>query len=383
MFDTHTPALGTDAPTPAASPRHTVTIPGDHVMRACRELYEPAQADLVRWAFYRAFRMTWPECGEFYNLATDLLSRVWRGKPQADDLPRALAAFRAVRDATGKNARPHYAMTSMARRIAHALDVARALSDDGAGGFVFIGADPGFGKTTVCQAFAAENNHGRTCYVPNDRIGGVKHFVQTLARANNVNTCNSYTDMIGRVALCFDANRILIPDDAHKLVEGGDRKLPKLEYLLGLLDTTGCVIVLPAALDRFGAAMSESRYNDKQLWRRCKYHTIVNGWEDDVAPDGELKRSAEQVRQDDVAILWRFRYPRLDPGDKLAETLDSIAVHPHGGFGKVAAVLDDAGRFARKQKLPFTSKLARTVADEQLRDLEKLSKTISTPLWRR
>ena len=349
------------------SPRHTINVPGDHVVRACHEVYNDAQGDLIRWSFFRAFRMTWKEAAEFYELDSAEMSRVWRGKAMNDaEVDRALKAFAVVREASGKNARPQFAPTSMARKIHHALDRAIELSDSGEGGFVFIGADAGSGKSTVQRAWAAENNHGRSCYWQTDRVGGIKHIVQQLAALNNVNTYISYNDMIGRVALCFDDRRILLVDDAHKLLEGNTKNMPKLEYFLGLADTTHCVIVFSAALDRFGAALSETNYNDRQFWRRCRHHEIVD----------------EAATPKDIAALWAFLCPRIALTNELATIYESVNAHPQGGFGKVSAAIGDAKRFADRRGDKFSAAIALAVASEQLDDLEKLGKIIGAPARR-
>jgi DNA transposition AAA+ family ATPase len=347
------------------SPRHTISVPGDHVVRACHEVYTEAQGDLVRWSFFRAFRMTWKEAAEFFDVDSGALSRVWRGKAQSDaELEAVLKAAAAVREASGKNARPQFAPTSMARRIHHALEKALELSDAGEGGFVFIGADAGSGKSTVQRAFAQENNHGRTCYWQTDRIGGTKHIIQQLAALNNVNTYISYNDMIGRVQLCFDERRILLVDDAHKLVEGLQKNMPKLEYFLGLTDTTRCVVVFSAALDRFGAALTETNYNDRQFWRRCRYHEIVD----------------DPATRKDVLALWAFLCPRLNIPDELVTIYEAINAHAQGGFGKVASAIGDARRWADRRGERFDAKLALAVASEQFNDLEKLARVIGSPL---
>jgi len=343
------------------TPRHTINVPGDHVVRNCRDAYTADQADLVIWSFYRAINMTWQEAAGFYEMDTAVLNRVWRGKGTADELAAALQTFAAIKEATGKNAAPRYAQTSAARKIIHALDIGRDLVGRSKRdpGFIFIGADAGAGKSTCLQAWAEDNNHGLSCYMPNDRIGGTKHIVQELARLNNINTWISYNDMLPRVQRCMD-RRILLVDDAHKLLEPATISLPKLEYFMGLHDTTNVVIVLAAALDKFGEMLSLTAYNAKQFWRRCAYHVLLT----------------DPATRKDIEAVWRYMCPKLTLTNELATIFEAVNAHELGGFGKVSAIIKDAMRFADKRNEKLTAPLVLAVASEQLADLEKLGRIV-------
>jgi hypothetical protein len=348
----------------------TINVPGDHANARCRGAYERDQAELALWSYYRALPMTWREAAAFYELETLTLKKLWLGALAGAELASALKAVADVKEASGRNTQPRYAQTTAARKFNHALEVALDTADADLPltkpRIIFIAADAGAGKTTLLRAFADANNHGRTCYWQPDRIGGLKHCVQELAALNNINSYVSYNDMLPRVQSCFD-HRVLLVDDAHTLIEDGNQRLRKLEFLLGLHDTRRVTIVMAAALDRFGAALSEVRYNNKQFFRRCRYKLIVD----------------DPATRKDVEALWMFHFPKLSLPDDVRTILEALNAHPQGGFGAVASTLDDVRRFADKRGERVSAALALAVASEQLADLEKLGKLIGTPVWAR
>jgi DNA transposition AAA+ family ATPase len=348
----------------------TINVPGDHANARCRGAYTREQAELALWSYYRSLPMTWREAAAFFDVESAVLKKLWLGALDGAELTAALKAVAEVKESSGRNATPRYAMTSAARKFGHALEVALDTADADLPltkpRIIFIAADAGAGKTTLLRAFAEANNHGRTCYWQPDRIGGLKHCVQELAALNNINSYVSYNDMLPRVQSCFD-HRILIVDDAHTLIEDGSNRLRKLEFLLGLHDTRRVTIVMAAALDRFGSALSEVRYNHKQFFRRCRYKLILD----------------DPASRKDVEALWTFHFPRLALPDELRTILEALNAHAQGGFGAVAAVLDDVRRFADKRGERVGAPVALAVASEQLADLEKLGKLIGTPVWQR
>lgn len=345
-------------------PKHTIDLPGDHANRNCREAYGKDDAELALWAYYRALAMSWKDAAEFYDVEeTAILYRAWCGKLVGTDLDRALAAFRKVRDASGKNCGPRYANTRMARKVRHALDVARETLDENLplseARMIFVGADAGDGKSTVATSFTADNNHGLTCYWQHPRIGGLKSQVQRLADLNNVNSYISYNDLQPRVAACFP-HRILIVDDAHKLIENGKKDLPKLDYFLGLHDTVPVIVVLLTCLDKFCESLADTTYNDRQFWRRCRHIEVID----------------ERANDDDIETLFKFKCPSLAMNDKLLKTLGDINAHDEGGFGKVGQIFTDAHFLAKRDSARMTTAHIFTAASKQLEQLEKIHKLI-------
>jgi hypothetical protein len=345
------------------TPRRTINIAGDHVMRACRDVYSPQQSEVVLWAFYRAKEMTWQQAGEFFDLDTAVLSHVWLGRPKDGELQLFLKSVSEIRDKLGKNPPARFAPTSYSRKVVNALNAARDISDTGESAFVLVAGRARVGKSFTSRGWCEDNNHGLARHWVYPGVGGVKFIVSQICGMNGINRWISYNDQLERMYDCYKPgkgmpSRILVVDQAHKLCEPPTMAMPKLDMFVGMHDVCRVVVVFLATLNKFTQMLASSPYISEQFFGRCRYQDILD--------DPPLAK--------DIDALASFYLPRLALTDDLRTLLLRVANKERCGFTKVAEIIKDARRFAEKRGERITAAHVQAVADEQLKDFEKLEK---------
>jgi DNA transposition AAA+ family ATPase len=124
------------------------------------------------------------------------------------------------------------------------------------------------GKTITREQWQRENNHGRSVPVIAPAYGGTKRLCVSIAQAVGVNRNLSIPAMLDAIYRAFNRNRILIVDEAHRLLPGDRRTNPvNLELLRDIHDQTGCALAL-LATQRFDNELRKSEYMFEQLLGR-------------------------------------------------------------------------------------------------------------------
>jgi DNA transposition AAA+ family ATPase len=128
----------------------------------------------------------------------------------------------------------------------------------------------------------------------------------------------------------FNRNRILIVDEAHRLLPGDRRTNPvNLEILRDIHDRTGCALAL-LATDRFNVELRRSEYMFEQLLGRI----------------GMPIRLPRKIKTADFEAIVKQYVPR--PGAKLIAACEQIA-NEQGRLGILVETLKIASRMAAKE----------------------------------
>jgi len=124
------------------------------------------------------------------------------------------------------------------------------------------------GKTVAAKAWRDQNNHGRSVYVIAPAYGGTKALLRDIASAVGVNRNLNAMQMHEAILRAFNKNRILIVDEAHRLLPSDRRTNPvNLEILRDIHDRTHCALAL-LATQRFDSELKKSEYMFEQLLGR-------------------------------------------------------------------------------------------------------------------
>jgi DNA transposition AAA+ family ATPase len=191
------------------------------------------------------------------------------------------------------------------------------------------------GKTESAKLWRDANNHGTSVLVTAPPIGGSKVLLQRIAMAVGVNKNKSMADIFDAISRSFNRNRILIVDEAHRLMPGGRSSNPvNLEILRDLHDQTGCALAL-IATQRFSDELYKSSYQFEQVLGR-------------IGMPIRLKRT---IPEKDFRPIIEQYLP--EPSRELLDHCKAIA-NEQGRLGILVEDLKVASRIAGKMKQDLT-----------------------------
>jgi DNA transposition AAA+ family ATPase len=204
------------------------------------------------------------------------------------------------------------------------------------------------GKSVSAKEWAARNNHGRSVFVTAPVVGGVGGLVRQIASRCGVNKNRSVNDIIESLYRAFNGKRILIVDEAHRLMP---TKLTvvnpvNVELLRDLHDQTGCALAL-LATRRFTHQMKKGVYQYEQLVGRVGMPIML----------------PQKIKRDDVLPIVR-QFIKT-PSDALLTRMHEIANSP-GRLGIMVETLKAARRIAASQKARLVEEhIAKAIAFRQ------------------
>jgi hypothetical protein len=186
------------------------------------------------------------------------------------------------------------------------------------------------GKSVGAKEWAARNNHGRAVFVTAPVVGGVGALVRQIAGRCGVNKNKSVNDIVESLYRAFDGRRILIVDEAHRLMPTKMTVVNpvNIELLRDLHDQTGCALALMATA-RFTNHIKKGIYQYEQLVGRIGMPILL---------PKEIKRA------DILPIVKQFVKA---PCATLLDKLQTIANKP-GRLGIMVETLKVAQRIAVK-----------------------------------
>lgn len=194
------------------------------------------------------------------------------------------------------------------------------------------------GKTVTARAWRDLNNHGRSAFVTAPAYGGTKALLRDIARCLGGNKNHNSMQMHEGILRAFNKNRILIVDEAHRLLPNDRRTNPvNLEILRDIHDRTGCALAL-LATQRFDADLRKSEYMFEQLLGRI----------------GMPVRLPRKIKASDFEPILRQYVVR--PGVKLIAACEEIA-NTQGRLGILVETLKVASRMAAKEQKSTTPKM--------------------------
>lgn len=245
-----------------------------------------------------------------------------------------VTAIRSYRDTYRERLtirRANFAPNAISAAIWAGLDYAFA-----AQGITEICGESGAGKTISALQWRDAHNHGRTVYIEAPVVGGLKALMREIAGCVGVNRNLSTVAMQDSLRRAFNANRMLIVDEASRLLPNDTRSNPStVEFLRWLHDQTGCALALITTA-RFGDTIRRSSYLFEQLLGRIDMP---------VRLPRELDDSAW------LPIVAQF-VP--EPSVELSELCSQLANGTEGGrLRRLAKLLAFASRVAATDQEPF------------------------------
>ena len=124
------------------------------------------------------------------------------------------------------------------------------------------------GKTVAAKWWRDQNNHGRTAFITAPAYGAARALLKEIAVCLGVNRNTGLTNMHESILRAFNENRMLIVDEAHRLLPKDKRGEPVLlEILRDIHDRTGCALAL-LTTRRFDEGIAKTEYQYEQVLGR-------------------------------------------------------------------------------------------------------------------
>ena len=278
--------------------------------------------------------LSWTAASEAIGYDKSTLFRILKGIYEAASWAKPISAIRSYRRIAEKRAsivRNAFAENPVSKMIWAGLDYALANNS-----ITTIIGESRQGKTIAAQAWAEANNHGRSVYVVAPPVGGIKMLMRVIAGRIGANKNQSVIQLAESLHRGFNRNRILIIDEAHRLMPNDSRTVnpAHIELLRDLHDQTGCGLAF-IATSRFDTRLRSGSYQFEQLIGRI----------------GMPIRLSPKARKDDILpIVEQF----LPPTPNVIEMLLELANKP-GRMGIVAETLKVASRMAAKKSEPIAA----------------------------
>lgn len=227
----------------------------------------PPQAELVIWFHQHALdgSLTLKDCAEALDYDTSTISRILNGIYDGSwkNVCESISSYQRIHTDRGGVQQNEFVENGITKLIFGGLDYAMANNS-----ITMIIGESRFGKTTAARAWRDRNNHGRSVFVTAPAYGGTKALLRDIAQTIGVGKNLSIPAMHDGILRGFNRNRILIIDEAHRLLPGDRRTNPvNLEIIRDLHDRTGCAVAL-LATQRFDAELKKSEYQFEQLLGR-------------------------------------------------------------------------------------------------------------------
>jgi DNA transposition AAA+ family ATPase len=278
--------------------------------------------------------LNWDAASEAIGYERSVIFRLLRGTYQAESWAKPLSAIRSYRRIAIQRAsivRAEFRENATSRMIWAGLDYALANNS-----ITTIIGESRQGKTVAARAWAEANNHGRSVYVVAPPVGGIKMLMRVIAQRVGANKNQSIVQLADSLHRAFNRNRILIVDEAHRLMPNDARTLnpANLELLRDLHDQTGCALAL-IATSRFSDRLRSGTYQFEQLIGRI----------------GMPIRLPRNSGKGDIMPILEQYIPQPSPA--LLDELISIGNKP-GRLGILSETLKVASRMAAKAKQPMS-----------------------------
>lgn len=274
--------------------------------------------------------LSWDEACDALGTSRTTIYRLLKGIYEADSWSKQIDAIRSYRRIAEQRAtiiRQEFVANDISRLIWAGLDYAMANNS-----ITTITGESRYGKTVSAKAWAEANNHGRSVFVTAPPVGGIKMLMRAISAKIGANKNQSIIQMADAIHRAFNGNRILIVDEAHRIIPNDARSLnpAHLELLRDLHDQTGCALAFIATA-RFTDRLKSGSYQFEQLIGR-------------IGMPIRLPKSISA--KDCLPIVCQF-IP--DPSEALVADLLKLANAP-GRLGIVVETLKVASRVAAKAK---------------------------------
>ena len=300
---------------------------------------DPEIAEDVAWFHQHALEenLDWKKVCAALNYSQTVIFRVLKGTYEGNwsQVVESVRSYRRI--VTERVAIRHadFRETRITRLVTGALSYAMANNS-----ITKIVGESRQGKTVAAKWWRDQNNHGRTAFITAPAYGGAKSLLKEMAMVLGINKNNSAIHMHDAVLRAFNPNRMLIVDEAHRLLPKDRRTDPTLlEILRDIHDRTGCGLAI-LATRRFDEGITKSDYQYEQVLGR-------------IGMPVQLPREFEWS---DISPITD-QYLTSIPAD-LKKEMIKIANSP-GRLGILCETLKFASRIATKSNRAFGSDVIR------------------------
>jgi DNA transposition AAA+ family ATPase len=282
--------------------------------------------------------LSWKDCEDALNYSQTTIWRALKGE-YAGDLAKVVQAIRSYRAIIAERTNIKHALfreNRFTKLVTGALSYALANNS-----ITRITGESRMGKTASAKYWRDQNNHGRTVFVTAPAYGGAKALLKEIAQCLGINRNTAATQMHDSIIRAFNSNRMLIVDEAHRLLPNDHRSNPVLvEILRDIHDRTGCGLAI-LTTERFTKSVEKSTYQYEQILGR-------------IGMPVQLPREFEWA---DIKPIVE-QYVTGSPADLKSELL-KIANAP-GRLGILCETLKWGARIAEKSKTPMCPDTIRT-----------------------
>jgi len=209
--------------------------------------------------------MTLADAGKAIQYDGSTVFRVLKGTYEGsiEKVTEAIESYKRIAEERATIQDNQIVENSITRMIGAGLDYALSNSS-----ITLIIGESRMGKTEAAKLWRDANNHGTSVLVAAPPIGGVKMMLRRISEAVGVNKNLNSMQMFEGITRSFNKNRILIVDEAHRLMPADGRCNPvAIEILRDLHDQTGCALAF-IATQRFSDGMQKSGYQFEQILGR-------------------------------------------------------------------------------------------------------------------
>jgi DNA transposition AAA+ family ATPase len=312
----------------ASSAHSRINIPLN--LENWRTLDQDIQNELL-WFHQHALdeKLTLKDCAAAIGYDQSTIFRVLKGTYEGSwkNVVEAIRSYRKLvlnRATIQKN---EFVENSLTKLIYAGLDYALANNS-----ITLITGESRQGKSITLRNWHHINNHGRSVPITAPAFGGTKGLLRELCEACGQGKNKATSDAHAAILRAFNQNRILIVDEAHRLLPGDRRSNPvNLEILRDIHDRTGCALALIATA-RFDAELRKGEYMFEQLLGRI----------------GMPIRLPRKIKKSDIMPIVS-QYVK-SPSDALLDICHDIANKP-GRLGIMVETLKVASRIAKKKSV--------------------------------
>ncbi|MGN6387294.1 MAG: AAA family ATPase [Verrucomicrobiota bacterium] len=315
----------------AASAHSRINLPLN--LENWKTLDEDTQSKLL-WFHQYALdnRLDWSECCEALGYDRSTVFRVLKGTYEGSwrNITKAIDNYRRLIEDRSQIKQNDFAENGVWKIINSGLNYAMANNS-----ITLIVGESRSGKSVAAKTWKERNNHGRSVYVTAPAYGGTKMLLRSIAQAVGISPNQPIPQMISAIYRAFNRSRILLIDEAHRLLPGDRRTNPvNLEIVRDIHDQTGCALAL-IATERFKSELTSSEYMFEQLIGRI----------------GMPVRIPKKLRESEVMPIVTQYMGK--PSAALKAEMMRIANEP-GRLGILVEILKVASRIAAKEKKPLT-----------------------------
>jgi len=260
----------------AASAHSRINIPLN--LQNWKHLPGTIQSDLL-WFHQHLLdqQIGWQEVKATIGYDQSTVFKVLKGTYEGSwpNVAKAIRSYKRLVDERGTIQANEIVQNSITQMIGAGLNYALANNS-----ITTIIGESRMGKTAGTLLWRDANNHGTSVYVVAPPYGGTKMLLRRIAEAQGVNKNLSAPQMYEAIVRGYNRNRILIVDEAHRLLPGDRRTNPAaVEILRDLHDLTKCGLAM-IATQRFDDELRKAHYQFEQVLGRIgmpiRLHRTIN-----------------------------------------------------------------------------------------------------------